>query len=753
MANEYQVIARKWRPQRFADMVGQEHIVATLKNAIRQQRTAHAYLFVGSRGIGKTTTARIFAKAMNCEAPEDGEPCCKCNSCVSIANESNIDVIEIDAASQNSVENIRELRDEVMHVPVSSRYKIYIIDEVHMLSKQAWNALLKTVEEPPKHAKFIFATTEVHMVLPTIISRCQRFDLQRISTRQIAERLMLIAEKENVKISISAVEAIARAADGGMRDAQSLLDQMIAFFGSGSDSEISEEQVLSLFGLTAASETENLVKAIFANNKGEVVAHIHTLAAQGKNLETLYSDLLEFLRGVELCQLLANPENVLECGTETVAMYQEMAKSVRQDVVQRLLETLSPVGRTLHDALNKQVYIETIILKSMRVAHSLQIDDLIGRLNQVRNGGELDDIANIPPVVRSTTPQVVVPTIEKTIMQAPAAPPSTPVETPIQPQTTLTSQPQAQPAAQTPTPVETQVQAQVTPAPQPTIQTVAQTPTPVEVHQTQPTHQEPQKSEIQSEPSPTPLEPVNEVVEEEKVPEPEETPKAPPVTIEKKTSPEPNTENAPPFEPDNQPEIIDSKPEIDIKDIYDPEVKTPIPEVVMEEETIEEIEAAEELMPEQEEDEEETISSVPQQQLPQDQMTPQGIWHAIIKRTETDNSFNPVMRNFMKEATPTEYSNSILRVVFDGEFDPAHGEELKTILPKLDKLMMDVTADWSCRINIEMTKELLGPPVAAPETENTSKEMPEDLQKKIEANPFVQGVIDLFGGEVVDVHG
>ncbi len=710
MANEYQVIARKWRPQRFADMVGQEHIVATLKNAIKQQRTAHAYLFVGSRGIGKTTTARIFAKAMNCEAPEDGEPCCKCNSCVSIANESNIDVIEIDAASQNSVENIRDLRDEVMHVPVSSRYKIYIIDEVHMLSKQAWNALLKTVEEPPKHAKFIFATTEVHMVLPTIISRCQRFDLQRISTRQIAERLILIAEKENVKISNSAVEAIARAADGGMRDAQSLLDQMIAFFGSGGNAEISEGQVLSLFGLTAATETESLVKAIFSDNKGEVIAHIHTLAAQGKNLETLYSDLLEFLRGVELCQLLANPENVLECGTETVGIYKEMAKAVRQDVVQRLLETLSPIGRTLHDALNKQVYIETIILKSMRVAHSLQIDDLIGRLNQIRNGGELDEIASIPPVQRSAMPQVVVPTIEKTVIQPPTS-----VEPPVQP-----------------------IVQQATTAPEPAA----------------PVSLEPPQAEVSVEPSPAPVvEPVQEVVEEVKAQEPEvceiPQPEEKPVIIEEDMPQD--IDDPPPFEPDNQPEIIDSEPEIDVNDIYDPEVKTPIPEAIMEEETLEEIEAAEELIPEQEE---ETVSTLPQQ-LPQDQMTPQGIWHAIIKRSESDSSFNPVIRNFMKQATPTEYSNSELKVVFDGEFDPAHGEELKNIKPQLDKLMMDVTSDWSCKVSLELTEKLLAPPIAAANEaqEDSGKQMPEDLQKKIEANTYIQGVIDLFGGEVVDVHG
>ena len=239
--SEYQVIARKYRPQTFRDVVGQQHVVRTLRNAINSGRTAHAYLFVGPRGIGKTTLARIFAKALNCERPVDGNPCCECESCRAIAAERSLAVFEVDAASHNSTADMRDLADSALTSPVGGKYKIYIIDEVHMLSKAAWNVLLKTVEEPPAHVKFIFATTEVHQVLPTIISRCQRFDLLPIPTRSIIERLRLIADTEKVAIDDDAISAVARAAEGGMRDAQSLLDQMIAFFSGGDGSTVTGE--------------------------------------------------------------------------------------------------------------------------------------------------------------------------------------------------------------------------------------------------------------------------------------------------------------------------------------------------------------------------------------------------------------------------------------------------------------------------------------------------------------------------------
>ena len=452
----YQVIARKWRPQKFSDMVGQEHIAQTLRNAIMTGRIAQAYLFVGPRGIGKTTSARIFAKALNCKHPVNGEPCCECDSCVSIANESSVDVIEIDAATHTQVEKAREICEEVLHLPIASKYKIYIIDEVHMLSKSAWNALLKTIEEPPEHAKFIFATTEVNKVLPTVISRCQRFDLKRIPTNLIAERLALIARTEGVQISSSAIDVIARAADGGMRDAQSLLDQMISFFGTadGKNSSISEAQALSLFGLTAPAEMSGLIQAILCNDRPAVITAIHKFASAGKNLELLFDEILGWLRGIMMCSLLPNPETVLEESPEKISIYAELAKLVRPDSVQRLLEQLSSTGFLLREAINKQIFIETLLLKAMRMAHAVQVDDLIARLNYIRKNGELGPLDAVPAYVTLPPPQVV---IRQNVTAA--APAGTPPEH-------MSPPPPAPPAAEKTEPVQMK---EDTPPPEKTI--------------------------------------------------------------------------------------------------------------------------------------------------------------------------------------------------------------------------------------------------------------------------------------------
>jgi len=298
----YEVFARKYRPQTFDDLVGQTHVSHTLKNAVAQNRLAHAYLFVGPRGVGKTSTARILAKSLNCVKGPTITPCGVCDNCREIAGGNSLDVIEIDGASNNSVEDVRQLRENVRYAPAKGRYKIYLIDEVHMLSAAAFNALLKTLEEPPEHVKFIFATTEPQKVLPTIISRCQRFDLHRIPANLIAEHLQVIAKKEKITLEPAAAHSIARGAEGGLRDAESMLDQLVAFCGE----KIAESDVLNVFGFTSEQTVSDLTQRILRGETPEAINLLHEQCEAGKDMMRLMANLIAYVR--DLLVFKAKPD-------------------------------------------------------------------------------------------------------------------------------------------------------------------------------------------------------------------------------------------------------------------------------------------------------------------------------------------------------------------------------------------------------------------------------------------------------------
>lgn len=388
----YQVLARKWRPQDFKDMVGQDHISSTLCNAIKNDRVGHAYLFVGTRGTGKTTTARIFAKAINCENPlPDANPCNTCTNCTEITAGSSMDVLEIDGASNNGVEDIRRLRDNVQYTPARCKYKVYIIDEVHMLSTAAWNALLKTLEEPPEHVKFFFATTEVHKVLPTILSRCQRFDLKRISQGTIARRLHEIAVEENAAFDQSALNSIARAANGGMRDALSIMDQMIAFC---SDQQvISEHDVSEVFGLTSSHDLAKIISAMLTDNATQLIAEINRLSDMGRNLEQLYSDLLHFCRNLMICAISGqNAADILDLDEYDLDMALSIVNQSSADTIQKLMDGFLNYDGKLRSTLNKRVFMEMTLVRIMKDAHAVSLNDILSRINHLRKTGSLDAI-------------------------------------------------------------------------------------------------------------------------------------------------------------------------------------------------------------------------------------------------------------------------------------------------------------------------------------------------------------------------
>jgi DNA polymerase III subunit gamma/tau len=396
----YQVIARKYRPQRFSDVVGQEHVTQTLSHAIEQKRIAHAYLFCGPRGTGKTTIARIFAKCLNCtEGPkvdfDDNDPRCR-----EIAEGRSLDVLEIDGASNNGVEQVRELRETCKYAPASSRFKIYIIDEVHMLSTAAFNALLKTLEEPPEHVKFLFATTDPEKVLPTILSRCQRFDLRRIPTDLIARHLTAIAQQEKVQIEPAALFAIARGAEGAMRDAESTLDQLISFCGD----TIQENDVLSMFGLTAQSQLLELSQAVLSGQVESALGLLHDLAKNGKDLGRLVSDLLNHFRNLLIYQVSNGDLRMLEVSESEAAALTEQSKLSDSHGLTRIMEVFTEAEMRLRDASSKKILVEVTLLKAIEARNSMSLDAVLQQLRQLREG-KGTEVVSIPVPTPSAPPK------------------------------------------------------------------------------------------------------------------------------------------------------------------------------------------------------------------------------------------------------------------------------------------------------------------------------------------------------------
>lgn len=354
----YTALYRKWRPLVFEDVVEQEHVVRTIKNTVKSGRVAHAYLFCGTRGTGKTTMAKIFARAINCLNPKDGDPCNECEVCRGILDESILDVVEIDAASNNSVDNVREIREEVVYAPSQARYKVYIIDEVHMLSSGAFNALLKTLEEPPGHVVFILATTDPHKLPATILSRCQRFDFKKITPAGIAERVKVIARASGIQLDDDGALLIARLADGALRDALSILDQCIA---EGSNN-ITYENVLDAIGIVSDDFISEIVDNIQSKNVEGLVADVEKLSASGRDILRFASDLVLYFRNLLICKLSKNPENILDMGKQYLDKMISQSEVFSKEQLIGIIKELSSFETQLKYALNQRVFLEVMLI-------------------------------------------------------------------------------------------------------------------------------------------------------------------------------------------------------------------------------------------------------------------------------------------------------------------------------------------------------------------------------------------------------
>ena len=376
----YTALYRKFRPAEFQDVKGQDHIITTLQNQIRANRIGHAYLFCGTRGTGKTTVAKIFAKAVNCEHPVDGSPCGECAMCRAIASGASMNVIEIDAASNNGVDNIREIREEVVYRPTEGRYKVYIIDEAHMLSPGAFNALLKTLEEPPEYVIFILATTEAHRIPVTIMSRCQHYEFKRISIETITDRMKDLMDAEHVEVEEKALRYIAKAADGSMRDALSILDQCIAFYLG---QKLTYDNVLEVLGAVDTDVFSRLLRSVIERDVSGVLDVVEELVMQGRELTQLTVDFTWYLRNLLLVKTSDNIEDVLDVSTENMMQLKEEAQMIEMDMLYRYIRIFSELSGQMKFATQKRVMLEVALIKLCTPAMENREDSLLDRIRAV----------------------------------------------------------------------------------------------------------------------------------------------------------------------------------------------------------------------------------------------------------------------------------------------------------------------------------------------------------------------------------
>ena len=376
---DYLVSARKWRPQAFKEVIGQQHVAQTLTNAIQQGRIAHAYLFSGGRGVGKTTMARILAKSLNCETGPAAEPCQDCPSCQGITSGHSPDVIEIDGASNRGIDEVRELRETVKYTPMQGRYRVYIIDEVHMLTKEAFNALLKTLEEPPPHVVFIMATTEVHKIPSTILSRCQHFQFRRMTRQEIMGQLEAISRKEGIDLSPAGSTILAKAADGSMRDALSLLDQAIAFSGK----TVSEGDLASMLGTPNREILTGMADAILHRRAADALNLIKTLLDNGYDLRQFCDELVNHWRDLLMAKLAREPQTLIDLPAEDVAALVKSAESVSQEELQRLFGIFVQALEGLRAATHPRFILEMAVIRACELPVLESVEQLLQKVERL----------------------------------------------------------------------------------------------------------------------------------------------------------------------------------------------------------------------------------------------------------------------------------------------------------------------------------------------------------------------------------